>query len=145
MKHLLVRDWMTTEVLVAEPNTPMLQAHKRMRENKIRRMPVCDGGKVAGIITRSDVRQAEPSEATSLNVWEINYLLAKLEVRDIMTKDVKTIHPDDTIKTAATLMYENRIGALPVVDAEDILVGIITESDIFRVMIEWFNEEVGKA
>ena len=108
MKHLLVKDWMTADVLVAEPKTPMLQAHKRMRENNIRRMPVCDGGKVVGIITRSDVRQAEPSDATSLNVWEINYLLARLEVRDIMTKDVKTVRPEDTIKTAATLMYDNR-------------------------------------
>lgn len=145
MKHLLVKDWMTANVLVAEPRSPMLQAHKRMRENNIRRMPVCDGDKVVGIITRSDVRQAEPSDATSLNVWEINYLLAKLEVRDIMTKDVKTVHPDDTIKTAATLMYENRIGALPVVDSDKKLAGIITESDIFRVMIESFNEEVGEA
>lgn len=144
MKHLLVRDWMTTDVLVADPETPMLQAHKRMRENKIRRMPVCVGGKVAGIITRSDVRQAEPSDATSLNVWEINYLLAKLQVRDIMSKDVITVHPEDTIKTAATLMYDHRIGALPVVGADEMLVGIITESDIFRVMIEWFNEEVGE-
>ncbi|MCB9422541.1 MAG: CBS domain-containing protein [Ardenticatenaceae bacterium] len=145
MKHLLVKDWMTTEVLVAELDTPMLQAHKQMRENKIRRMPVCEGGKVVGIITRSDVRQAQPSEATSLNVWEINYLLAKLQVRDIMTKDVKVLHPDDTVKTAATLMYDNRIGALPVVNEEDKLVGIITESDIFRIMIAWFNEEVGEA
>jgi acetoin utilization protein AcuB len=90
------------------------------------------------------VRRAEPSEATSLNVWEINYLLAKLEVRDIMSKPVITVHPEDTIKMAATLLYENRIGALPVVDGEEKLVGIITESDIFRVMIEWFNEEVGE-
>ncbi len=145
MKHLLVKDWMTSDVMVAEPSTPMLEAHKRMRENKIRRMPVCDGGKVVGIITRSDVRQAQPSDATSLNVWEINYLLAKLQVRDIMSKDVKTLHPEDTIKSAATLMYDNRIGALPVVDNEDKLVGIITESDVFRIMIAWFNEEVGEA
>jgi acetoin utilization protein AcuB len=144
MKYLLVKDWMTTDVLVAELGTPMLEAHKQMRENKIRRMPVCEGGKVVGIITRSDVRQAQPSDATSLNVWEINYLLAKLQVRDIMTKDVKTLHPEDTIKAAATLMYDNRIGALPVVDHEDKLVGIITESDIFRIMIAWFNEEVGE-
>lgn len=144
MKYLLVKDWMTTDVLVAEPNTPMLEAHKQMRENKIRRMPVCEDGKVVGIVTRSDVRQAQPSDATSLNVWEINYLLAKLQVRDIMTKDVKTLHPEDTIKSAATLMYDNRIGALPVVDHEDKLVGIITESDIFRIMIAWFNEEVGE-
>ncbi|MEJ2747532.1 MAG: CBS domain-containing protein [Anaerolineae bacterium] len=144
MKHLLVKDWMTADVIVAGPRSPMLEAHKRMRENKIRRMPVCDGDKVVGIITRSDVRQAEPSHATSLNVWEINYLLAKLEVQDIMTKDVKTVRPDDTIRTAATIMYEYRIGALPVVDNNEKLVGIITESDIFRVMIEWFNEEVGE-
>lgn len=145
MKHLLVKDWMTTDVMVVEPSTPMLEAHKRMRENKIRRMPVCDSGQVVGIITRSDVRQAQPSDATSLNVWEINYLLAKLQVRDIMSKDVKTLHPEDTVKSAATLMYDNRIGALPVIDNEGKLAGIITESDVFRIMIAWFNEEVGEA
>lgn len=145
MKHLLVKDWMTKDVVTAKPSTPMLEAHKMMRENKIRRMPVCKKGKVIGIITRSDVRQAEPSEATSLNVWEINYLLAKLEVKDIMTKPVTTVRENDTIKDAATLMYKKRIGSLPVIGSDDSLVGIITESDIFRVLIAWFNEEMGIA
>ncbi len=143
MKHLLVKDWMTKVVVTASPDTRMLDAHKLMRENKIRRMPVCKNDKVIGIVTKSDVRQAQPSEATTLNVWEINYLLAKLEVKDIMTRDVTTIKDDATIKDAATLMYQKRIGALPVVDADDKLVGIITESDIFRILIAWFNEEVG--
>ncbi len=145
MKHLLVKDWMTKDVLTASPSTRMLDAHKTMREGKIRRMPVCKKGKVIGIVTKSDVRQAEPSDATTLNVWEINYLLAKLEVKDIMTESVTTVRENDTIKDAATLMYKERIGALPVVADDNKLVGIITESDIFRVLIAWFNEEVEEA
>ena len=142
MKRLLVKDWMTANVISTTPDTPMLKAHKLMREKKIRRMPVVKNDKVVGIVTRSDVRQAEPSDATSLNVWEINYLLAELRLEDIMTTKVKTIRPNDTIKTAATLMHDNQIGALPVVDDAGKLVGIITESDIFSILIAWFNEEI---
>jgi len=145
MKHLLVKDWMIGNVISVGPQESMLAAHKLMRDKKIRRLPVVDKDKVVGIITRSDVRQAEPSSANSLNIWEMNYLLAKLTVQDVMSKSVITLKPDDTIRTAATLMYENRFGALPVVDAQDHLVGIITESDIFRILIAWFNEEVGEA
>jgi acetoin utilization protein AcuB len=144
MKNLLVKDWMTTDVVTVGPETPMLEAHRLMRSKKIRRVPVVRQDKVVGIITRSDVREAEPSQATSLNVWEINYLLNKLEVKDVMTKDVMTIQPGDTIKTAASTMNDVKIGALPVVKNHGELVGIITESDIFRVLIAWFNEEVGE-
>ncbi|MGB4870060.1 MAG: CBS domain-containing protein [Candidatus Promineifilaceae bacterium] len=132
MKHLLVKDWMTTAVISVTPTEPMLAAHKLMREKNIRRLPVVANNKVVGILTRSDMRQAQPSSATTLNVWEMNYLLARLEVQDVMSKKVITLHPDDTIRTAATLMHQNRFGALPVVDDQDHLVGIITESDIFR-------------
>jgi len=144
MKNLLVKDWMTSDVTTVEPETLMLEAHRLMRSKKIRRLPVVSQNKIVGIITRSDVREAEPSQASSLNVWEINYLLNKLEVNDVMTKDVLTIQPDDTIKTAASLMNDIKIGALPVVNNHAELVGIITESDIFRVLIAWFNEEVGE-
>ena len=103
MKHYLVQDWMQTKVISAGPNMGMLEAHKLMRNNKIRRLPiVARDGKLVGIVTRSDVRQAEPSEATTLNVWEMNYLLAKLQLSDIMTREPYYVHPDDTIKTAAT-------------------------------------------
>lgn len=141
MKHRLIKDWMTTSVVTVKPNARMLDAHKLMRSNKIRRVPVVKNNKVVGIVTRSDVREAEPSEATTLNVWEVHYLLAKLEVKDIMTKDVITVRQDDTIKKAAELMNEYKIGGLPVLDDKDHLVGIITESDIFRILIQWFNEE----
>ncbi len=144
MKNYLVKDWMITDVVTAKPKTPMLDAHNIMREKGIRRMPVVSkDGKLAGIITRSDVREAQPSDATTLNVWEINYLLARLQVRDIMSKDVFTVKPEDTIKTAAALMHEHQIGALPVVNDVGNLVGILTESDIFRILISWFNEEMG--
>jgi acetoin utilization protein AcuB len=74
----------------------------------------------------------------------MNYLLAQLKLKEIMTrKEVITCTPDDTIKTAASLLYDNRIGALPVVDPENTVIGIITESDIFRILIAWFNEETG--
>lgn len=141
MKQRLIKDWMTKDVVTVKPKARMLDAHKLMRQNNIRRVPVVKGGKVIGIITRSDVREAEPSEATTLNVWEIHYLLAKLEVRDIMTKDVITVRQDETIKTAAELMNDHKIGGLPVVDEHDHLVGIITESDIFRILIHWFEED----
>jgi acetoin utilization protein AcuB len=144
MKNYRVRDWMITDVITADLHTPMLEAHSIMREKGIRRMPVVRKGKVVGIVTRSDVRQAEPSDATTLNVWEINYLLARLQIRDIMTKEVFTVKPEDTIKKAASLMHDHQIGALPVVDDDGKLVGILTESDIFRILISWFNEEMGE-
>ena len=144
MKHYLVKDWMQTKVITAGPNMGMLEAHRLMRNNKIRRLPIVSrNGKLVGIVTRSDVRQAEPSEATTLNVWEMNYLLAKLQLGDIMTHEPYHVHPDDSIKTAATLMHNNKIGALPVVDDDNKVVGILTESDVFRVLIEWFDEDMG--
>jgi len=136
MKHYLVKDWMQKKVISAGPNMGMLEAHRMMRQNKIRRLPIVGrNDKLVGIVTRSDVRKAEPSEATTLNVWEMNYLLAKLKLSDIMTSNPLTVHTDDSIKTAATIMHENKIGALPVVDNDDRIEGILTESDIFRVLI----------
>ncbi len=146
MKNLLVKDWMQTNVISADPQMGMLDAHKLMRERNIRRLPIVKSkGELVGIVTRSDIRKAEPSGATSLNVWEINYLLAKLQLRDIMTKDVIICKPDDTIKTAALKMEAHKIGALPVVNEKNHVVGIITESDIFRVLITWFNEQAGES
>lgn len=146
MKNLLVKDWMQKDVITADRRMGMLDAHKLMRDHNIRRLPVVKGkDQLVGIITRSDIRKAEPSGATTLNVWEMNYLLAKLQIHEIMTKDVITCHVDDTIKLVATKMQENKIGALPVVDSDNRVVGIITESDIFRVLIAWFNEEVGES
>lgn len=139
MKDLLVKDWMTAKVITVDVHTALPDAHKLMRSHKIRRLPVMDGDTVVGIVTRSDIREASPSEATSLSVWELQYLLGKLTMADIMTRKPVVILPTATIRDAANLMYAHKIGALPVVDTDDRLVGIITESDIFRLFITWFD------
>ena len=140
MKDLLVRDWMTKKVITVDVQTTLPDAHKLMRTNSIRRLPVMERGKLVGIVTRSDIREASPSDATTLSIWEMNYLLSKLKVEQIMTRDPITIAPEATIKEAAHLMYQNKIGGLPVMDAAGHLVGIVTESDIFRTLIAWFDE-----
>ncbi len=141
MKQELVKDWMTRNVVTISPDTTLPEAHRLMTDKGIRRLPVVEHGRLVGIVTRGDVRGAEPSGATSLSIWEVNYLLAKLKVGEIMTVQPATIAPDDTIGEAARLMLEKKISGLPVVDAEGKIQGIITESDIFRLVVqEWHKD-----
>lgn len=143
MKQELVNVWMTKNVLTVAPSTTLPEAHQIMMSNNIRRLPVVEKyGRLVGIVTLGDVRGAQPSEATSLSIWEMNYLLAKLKLKEIMTPDPVTIEPEATIGEAARLMLENKVSGLPVVDEEHKVVGIITESDIFNMVVlhEW--EEV---
>ncbi len=143
MKNLLVQDWMTPEVTTITPDTKLPDAAALMRECGIRRLPVVDShGLLVGILSYSDVLGAEPSDATSLDIWELNYLISKLRVEKVMTREPLTVHPESTLRDAAQLMYNHKIGGLPVVDHSGHVVGIITESDIFRVLIAWFNEEM---
>jgi CBS domain-containing protein len=140
IKRELVKDWMTAEVITVHPDTSLAEAHKLMTQEEIRRLPVVDlKGHLVGIVTLGDVRAAEPSPATSLSVWELNYLLANLTVDKIMTRELVTVSPDFTIGEAALLMLENRVSGLPVVDDGGKVVGIITESDIFSMIVlnEW--------
>lgn len=131
----LVRDWMTKDVMTVDAKTTLPEAHRIMKERKIRRLPVVDQhGRLAGIITRGDVREASPSDATSLSIYEVHYLLAQLTVDSIMTKDPVTVTPDTPIKDAARIMLEKKISGLPVVE-DGHIVGIITESDIFEGLI----------
>jgi acetoin utilization protein AcuB len=109
-----------------------------MVTRSIRRLPVLEDGRLVGIVTYGDIRKAQPSAATSLNIWELNYLLAKVKVSEIMTPDPITVSQNATIGDAAQLMLNNMISGLPVVDGQSNLVGIITESDIFRLVVkEW--------
>lgn len=132
---------MTPEVVVVTPDTTLPDAHRLMSENEIRRLPVVKNGRLVGIITRGDVRGAEPSEATSLSIWELNYLLARLKVKEIMTPNPVSVAPEATIREAAQLMLDNKISGLPVVDEGKGVVGIITESDIFRLVVSQWREE----
>ena len=143
MKQELVKVWMTKNVLTANPDTTLPEAHQIMMDNNIRRLPVVDkNGRIIGIITLGDVRGAQPSEATSLSIWEMNYLLSNLKLKKIMTPHPVTVEADATIGEAARLMLENKVSGLPVVDEDNKLLGIITESDIFSMVVlhEW--EEV---
>lgn len=143
MKNMLVKHWMTEDVIVGTPEMSLPNAHQLMKDKKIRRLPVVEHGhRLVGIISLSDVREAQPSSATSLSIWELNFLLSRLTVNEIMTHMVITVSPDDTLAKAANIMHKHKIGGLPVVDEDDKLVGIITESDLFRVLVAWFNEEL---
>lgn len=141
MKQELVNDWMTREVATISPEMTLPEAHRLMEDKKIRRLPVMTEGRLVGIVTRGDIRGAEPSGATSLSIWEVNYLLAKLKIAEIMTAHPITIAATETIGEAARLMLEKKISGLPVVDNVGHLVGIITESDIFRLVVqEWHKD-----
>jgi acetoin utilization protein AcuB len=110
-----------------------------MRDHRFRRLPVVDKkGKLVGIVSERDLLYASPSSATSLSVSEVHYLLSKLQVRRIMTTDVITTTPDTPLEDAAYLMADNKIGGLPVVDAERRVVGVITETDVFKTFVEMF-------
>jgi len=135
MKKILVRDWMTPDPVTIEPKVTLPEAQKLMKDRRIRRLPVLQRDRLVGIVTQGDIRGAEPSEASTLSIFETHYLLAKLTVEKIMTWEPVTISPDSSVRQAAQLMLEHKIGGLPVVD-NDKLVGIITESDIFRVLVQ---------
>lgn len=143
MKKDLVQDWMSTDVITIAPDTPLPEAHNIMTTEEIRRLPVVDKtGSLVGIVTIGDIRSANPSPATSLSIWEMNYLLTNLKIEKIMTRNPQTIRADATIGEAARTMLEHRVSGLPVVDADHHVVGIITESDIFSMVVlhEWGHE-----
>lgn len=143
---MLVRYRMSTDVITITPDTTIVEAMTLLRENDISRLPVLDvKGNLVGIVTDTDLAEVEPSSATSLSVFELNYLLAQSKVSDVMTKHVITISPDALIEEAAILMRDKKIGAVPVLENGK-LVGIITESDIFDAFIELmgFRETGGK-
>lgn len=142
MKNELVREWMTADVITVTPDTTLPEADRLIVDNMIRRLPVVKNGKLVGICTYGDIREARPSPATSLSIWELNYLLSQLTIGEIMTTNSITISPEATIGEAARLMLKNQISGLPVVDLHNHLVGIITESDIFRMVVQqWENVE----
>jgi len=143
MKQEYVKDWMTRDVVTITSDTTLPDAHRLMDEKGIRRLPVLKEGRLVGIVTRGDVRGAEPSGATSLSIWELHYLLAKLTITEVMTRNPITISQDATIGEAAQVMLDSRISGLPVVDSGGKVVGIITESDIFRMVVQRWSEAQG--
>ena len=132
---MLARNWMSKNVITVDVNGSLLDAIKLLKHNDIGRLPVMKEGKLVGIVTDRDVKSASASDATSLEVHELLYLLSTLKIEKIMTRDPITVPPDFTIEEIAQVLLENRISGLPVVDDQDQLVGIITQNDLFRALI----------
>ena len=127
---MLVQDWMTPAPLTIAPNTVVLEALKLLQKRGFRRLPVVDGATLVGIVTDKDLKDAMPSKATTLSVWEMNYLLAKLTVREVMASPVKTCRASDTLESAALIMQSAKIAGLPVLDKAGALVGMLTITDV---------------
>ena len=132
---MLVKDWMTENVITLDENESIVKAMQILKEHKIRRIPITSEGKLVGIITDKDIKDATPSKLTSFDVHEFYYLLSELKLKDIMTKDPITVYPEDTIEYAAVLMLENKISGLPVINKDRFVVGIITQTDIFKLFV----------
>jgi acetoin utilization protein AcuB len=132
---MLVGERMSYPVVTVSPDMPINEALTRMKREHIRRTPVVKDGKLIGIVSNEDLLNASPSPATSLSIWEMNYLLSKITVKDVMTKNVLTVTQDTPIEEAARIMADNKIGGLPVMRNEEVI-GIITETDLFKLFLE---------
>lgn len=133
---MLIRYWMKTPVISVEKNASMQQAITLMKDNGIRLLPVVNPkGTVCGIVSDRDLKRASASDATSLDIHELLYLVSKIKVADIMTRDVVMVHPDWTMEEAADLMLARKISGAPVVDDSGQLCGVITQTDMFRATL----------
>lgn len=132
---MYVKSRMTANPYTIEADAPINEVIELMRDKNLKRVPVVTGEKVVGMLTNSDIQKVSPTKATTLSIYELNYLLSKTKVRDAMSKDVISVGPNDLLEEAALLMRDNKVGTLAVVDGVK-LVGIITESDIFDAFID---------
>ncbi len=134
---MLVENWMSKDVVTVDVNDSMQYATRLLKEHKIRGLPVMEKGKLVGIVTDRDLKRASASDATTLEIHELLYLISKIKIKDIMTKNPITIPLDYTIDEAAGVLLENKLTGAPVVDNEGKVVGVITQTDIFRVLVSF--------
>ena len=137
---MIVGNRMSQPVVSVSPDMTLPEAFTMMKDKNIRRLVVVKDGKMVGLVSKNDLEHAMPTKATSLSIREINYLIDKIKVKDVMQKDVVTTTEDTPIEAAAQLMVEHKISALPVMRNGEVA-GIITESDLFRLFIEMFGAQ----
>jgi acetoin utilization protein AcuB len=130
-----VKDYMTPHPITINEDEALPDAALLMKKHGFRRLPVMRGKQMVGIITDRDVKEAMPSQATSLSIWEINYLLSRLKVKEVMTHPVLTVIEDATLDHAAKLLIKHKIGGLPVVWGDE-LRGMITVTDVLRAFLK---------
>ena len=147
---MLVQERMTPDPIVVDENLTVLDAAQRMKEMKVRRFPVVRDGKLVGIVTDRDLRSSAPSQVISFDeqerqlLPELHKLFSSIKIKDIMSKKVITVNPEQSVVMAAHLMLEHRISGMPVVDAQGTLVGVITESDVFKILIGLSGIHLGR-
>jgi acetoin utilization protein AcuB len=132
---MLVGERMSKPIITIPPDMPINDALNLMKKERIRRAPVVKDGKLVGIVSDKDLLNASPSPVTTLSIWEMNYMLSKITISEVMTKNVMTVNEDTPIEQAARIMADNKIGGLPVMKDGNV-VGIITETDLFKLFIE---------
>jgi len=132
---MLVRNWMTQNVIMVDANDSVVDATKKLKENDIRMLPVTRKGKLVGIVTDRDLKRASASDATTLEVHELLYLISKIKVKEIMTKNPITVPFDFTVEETAEVLMKNKISGVPVLNGRNQISGIITQDDLFRAMI----------
>ncbi len=132
---MFVGERMSHPVISVSPDTSIHDAVALFKKEHIRRAPVIQSGKMVGIISEKDLLNASPSPVTSLSVWEMNYLLSKVTVKQVMTKKVKTVDVTTPIEEAARIMADNKFGGMPVLRSGKV-VGMITETDLFKIFLE---------
>jgi acetoin utilization protein AcuB len=134
---MLVENWMSKDVVTVDVNDSMQYATRLLKEHNIRGLPVMKNGKLVGVVTDGDLKRASASDATTLEIHELLYLISKIKVKEIMTKNPITIPLDYTIDEAAAILLDNKLSGAPVVDNEGKVVGVITQTDIFRVLVSF--------
>ena len=132
---MLIKDWMATSVLTVDANTSVMRATRTMKENNIRRLPVMSHGKLVGVVTDRDLKDASPSSTSDMDIHEMYYLLSEMKVKDVMTDKCISLKQDDTLEKAALVMLKERISGIMVLDDEENLVGLLSETDILRGFI----------
>ncbi|OCM54384.1 CBS domain-containing protein [Streptococcus agalactiae] len=130
-----VKDFMTKKLVYVSPDTTVAEAADLLREHHLRRLPVVENDQLVGLVTEGTMAEARPSKATSLSIYEMNYLLNKTKIRDIMIKDIVTVSQYASLEDAIYLMMSRKIGVLPVVDNGQ-LYGIVTDRDVFKAFLE---------
>ncbi|WP_456385179.1 CBS and ACT domain-containing protein [Desulfolithobacter sp.] len=132
---MLIKDWMTTAILTVDINTSVMRATRIMKENNIRRLPVMSHGKLVGVVTDRDLKEASPSTTSEVDLHEMYYLLSEMKIKDVMTDKCISLRDDDTLEKAALVMLKEKISGIMILDNEGNLVGLLSETDILRGFI----------
>jgi len=135
MERTRVRDIMSSPAITVSPEATLPAANALMKEKQIRHLPVTEKGRLVGIVSRGDLREASISASINADQYELHFLLNKLTVGRLMTRKVRTVAPDALVVDAADLMTEHKIAGLPVVDADGAVIGIVTESDLLKMLV----------